>query len=192
MIILVCALLAFASVPLSGGRLGRLVHLPLVHPWAPVLALVLQTVAVDGPLSTLHPLPWILHAASYVLAVWALWANRHLPNLWIVAVGGMSNVAAIVANGGVMPATPTAVAAAGIPVSAEFANSAASTGSPLWWLGDVFAIPASWPLSNVFSVGDVVLVVGLTVMLHRLARTPQHDPSSPSDTVEDVVAAATV
>jgi hypothetical protein len=33
-------------------------------------------------------------------------------------------------------------------------------GARLWFLGDVFAIPASWPLANVFSVGDLLIAIG--------------------------------
>src|SRR5919107_1007640 len=35
-------------------------------------------------------------------------------------------------------------------------------------LGDTFAIPASWPLSNVFSAGDVLIGAGLVWGMHRV------------------------
>ena len=59
-----------------------------------------------------------------------------------------------------MPADPDALAAAGVHQEAgDFANSTAVAHPHLSFLGDVFAVPASWPVSNVFSVGDVILVV---------------------------------
>jgi hypothetical protein len=36
----------------------------------------------------------------------------------------------------------------------------------LLFLGDVFAVPASWPVTNVYSVGDVLIVAGAFVLLH--------------------------
>ena len=33
-------------------------------------------------------------------------------------------------------------------------------------LGDVFATPSSWPLYNVYSVGDITIVLGVLVLLH--------------------------
>ena len=36
----------------------------------------------------------------------------------------------------------------------------------LQFLGDVFATPASWPLHNVFSIGDMILIVGVAVLVH--------------------------
>ena len=75
-------------------------------------------------------------------------------------VGGALNLIAIVANGGVMPADPDALAAAGVEQRAgEFANSTAVAHPHLAFLGDVFAVPSSLPVSNVYSVGDVVLVI---------------------------------
>jgi hypothetical protein len=60
-----------------------------------------------------------------------------------------------------MPASPEAVAAAGLPPDPPgFANSAVLPDPRLAFLGDVFAIPRSWPLANVFSVGDVLIAVG--------------------------------
>ncbi len=39
--------------------------------------------------------------------------NRHIPWLWLLGLGGLSNLAAIGANGGVMPASAVALGAAG-------------------------------------------------------------------------------
>ncbi len=49
-----------------------------------------------------------------------------------------------------------------------FRNSAAVAHPRLAFLGDVFAVPASWPLSNVFSVGDLLIAVGLAWGLLRI------------------------
>jgi MFS family permease len=54
-------------------------------------------------------------------------------------------------------------------------NSGAVADPKLWFLGDVFALPAGFPMANVFSVGDVLIVVGAFILVHcvcgsRLAR----------------------
>ena len=68
-----------------------------------------------------------------------------------------------------MPADPDALAAAGVRQQAgDFANSTAVAHPHLSFLGDVFAVPASCPVSNVFSVGDVILVVAALLALHCL------------------------
>lgn len=67
-----------------------------------------------------------------------------------------------------MPASRWAVETAGISVRPdEFANSQALANPRLLPLGDVFAVPAGWPFANVFSIGDVVLLIGAFVVLRR-------------------------
>jgi hypothetical protein len=52
----------------------------------------------------------------------------------------------------------------------RFANSNVVSNARLAWLGDVFAIPDGWPLRNVFSVGDVIIVVGVAYFAHTWCR----------------------
>ena len=79
----------------------------------------------------------------------------------LVALGAALNLLVISVNGGVMPASPSALAGAGLPVNEPgFQNSTALAEPRLAFLGDLFSLPASWPLSNVFSVGDVLIARG--------------------------------
>ena len=66
-----------------------------------------------------------IHLATYFLLGAFLVANRHIPGLLVIALGGALNFAAIATNGGVMPADPDAIEAAGIAQHAgDFTNSA--------------------------------------------------------------------
>lgn len=172
MLLVFAALAILATVPLAGGSLAALADVRVRGAAIVALALGVQIliVSVLPGLATEAFRP--VHAATYGLLAWFLWLNRALPGMWIIGLGGLANAVAIVANGGVMPAATGALAAAGLPAekSGEFANSAAVHTPVLGWLGDVFAVPeALGPLANVFSVGDVVIAVGLAVALHRLA-----------------------
>jgi Family of unknown function (DUF5317) len=163
--------LAAVTVPLFGGRLGALVEVRLRHVWAIFAALGLEVVAMELP-----GLPDRLRAALLILAypVGAIFlaANWRVPGMPLIALGAACNLLAIAANGGVMPASPTALAAAGLPVDAPgFQNSTALADPRLGFLGDVFFIPASWPLSNVFSVGDVLIALGILWALHGICRS---------------------
>lgn len=168
MILVACMAVVTASVPAAGGRLGALAEVRLRHVWILVLALGLQvlifTVAPDlAPERTMSA----IHLGTYGLAGVFLLVNPQLPGLRLMALGGAANLAAIAANGGVMPAREGALRLAGRPVVAEaFVNSGVVEAARLPWLGDVFAVPAGWPFANVFSVGDVLLVVGGFVALH--------------------------
>ena len=169
-ILLGLLILAVATVPLAGGRLGRLSVLRFNRVPAGVAALALQYVVLHrfphGETGVLS----VLHLASYGLLFYFLAGNFHIPGLLLLAAGGGLNAMAIAANHGVMPARPEALDLAGIlQVPGEFVNSTAVAEPKLWFLGDAFALPAGWPLANVFSVGDLLLVAGAFVLLHRLS-----------------------
>jgi len=159
------------SVPLSGGRLSRLAEVRIRATWALVAALAIQVVILEvlpGGVPGLHA---GAHVVSYLLAAYFVVVNRRVPGMALIGLGGALNALVIFANGGVMPASRAAMRMAGIPLSSDgFVNSAAASGAHLRFLGDVFAVPASWPAANVFSIGDVCLAVGLAVGLHIVCR----------------------
>jgi hypothetical protein len=163
MILLAAIVLAFALVPVCGGRLRALTELELRRPWLLALALGIQVVlfAPGGP-------AWpAAHLCSYALAGAFAWENRRVPYLWVIGLGGALNLAAIAANGGTMPASARAAATAGLSGRGP-ANSMVLHAPHLSALGDVFAVPASLPLHNVFSVGDVVVVLGAALIAHAV------------------------
>ena len=162
-------LVVLASVPLAGGRLGALAEIRFQQSWTIPLALAVQiliTTVVPEGAGALHS---AAHLGSYALAAVFLFANRHLPGMWLIAFGAGLNLLVITANGGVMPADPGALGRAGLPTeSGEFENSTVLKDPRLPFLGDVFAVPEPLPFANVFSLGDIVLVVGALVTLHRI------------------------
>jgi hypothetical protein len=169
MLIGLVLLLCLATVPLAGGRLGALADVRFRAPWLALAAIAGQVVVISVVPQGGGVAHHAAHLATYALIAAFLWVNRGVPYLWLAAVGGGLNLAAIAVNGGVMPADPDALAAAGVhQKTGEFANSTAVADPHLAFLGDVFAVPASWPVSNVFSVGDVVLVVAALLALHCL------------------------
>lgn len=102
-----------------------------------------------------------LYVGSTLAVFVVVLANLRLAGVPLIALGAASNLAAIVANGGYMPADPGALAAAGETIGEAYSNSRVITDPALPWLGDVFALPAWMPLANVFSIGDVLISVGL-------------------------------
>ncbi len=170
MIILAGMLAAVVSVPLCGGRLSRLAQLKIRHGHLVVVAVALQTVLV---MFDLRAMPgWVaevLHLFTYVMSFAFAWLNRRVRGLFWLILGAVANALAIAANKGVMPSSAWATRFAGLDRDAGFNNSAVLARPHLLPLGDIFAVPAGWPLANVFSIGDVLLVVGAAVLLHRAA-----------------------
>lgn len=173
MIVLVLTAIGVGSALLSLDRVKRLAQIDLRRLWLVWVALVAQVLLFEylGPHIS-RDLGNAMHLGTYALCLAFLWFNRQIPFMWLIAVGASCNLAAIAANGGTMPADPDAWAAAGLPeFSPEvFENSRALSSPRLLVLGDIFHIPASWPLSNVFSIGDVLIVVGGTALAHAWCR----------------------
>jgi hypothetical protein len=113
-----------------------------------------------------HAVHVALHLLSYALDGYFVFANRRLVGVPIVALGAALNVAAITSNGGVMPASASALRIAGIAARPGFDNSAALTHAHLALLGDVIPVPGPWPIGNVLSVGDLIIFVGALIVLH--------------------------
>jgi hypothetical protein len=178
-IIPVAALLAVLSSMLLGGRLRRLAAVRIRYTWTIVTALITQIVVIEV---LTRPL-WLLsgaHTATYAAAAFFLWVNRKVPGLLLVAAGGASNGIAIAVNGGTLPASASALRIAGIHEAAgAFTNSGVVGHARLAFLGDVFAIPDAWPLSNVFSVGDVLIMSGVAYASLRICGTRWTPPWSP-------------
>src|SRR4051812_2698311 len=174
-LLLVAVLVGVLTVPLLGGRLSALGHIKLRLVPAIFGALAIQlviTAVLPGGSEWLHR---ILHVGTYVLAAAFIWANRKITGVWVVAGGAALNVIAILANGGVMPASASAERTAGVTQTpGGFAHPTALPPPPPPFLRDILAVPKGWPLSNVYSVGDVVIAIGVVVVIHSLcgSRSP--------------------
>lgn len=149
---------------LLGGRLGGLERVEFR--WAPVAlgGLLVQLVLFSGPVTErIGSLGTPLYVGSTLLVLAALLRNLAIPGLAIVAVGAACNLAAIVANGGSMPASADALAALSKEIGDAYSNSVAVADPALAPLTDIFAMPRWMPLANVYSVGDVLIGIGVAV-----------------------------
>ena len=170
-----CLVLVLVHAVLPGSDLRRLGRLRWRHTWLVWLALADQ-ILVISVLPDRHGLSETAHVGSYVLAGLFVLLNHRSMGTLVVGAGGLLNLTAIAANGGVMPASPDALKASGWhPSPGHFANSAAVPHPRLGFLGDVFATPPWLPVHSVFSVGDVVIVVGVALFLRETCRTAARD-----------------
>jgi Family of unknown function (DUF5317) len=177
-------LLILYSIPIGllagfllGGHLDRLAAIRFRLAPLAVAVLVIQ-VALFSPLSDGLPEAvgrWIYVISTGLVLVVVL-ANLRLTGVPLVVLGAASNLAAIVANGGAMPASPTALAAVGLGVGGN-TNSVLLERPLLEPLTDIFATPRWLPLANVFSIGDVLIGVGVAVAIAAaMRRTPDARP----------------
>lgn len=171
MLIAAFAVVLIAVIPLCGGRYAGLASMQLRGTWLIVVALAIQVTIIsvldlDAPIVSQS-----MHIFTYVLAGAYLLSNRTIPRIWVVALGWFCNFMAITANGGVMPTSIAAARAVGREASDSFENSAPTSSAHLAFLGDTIATPSHLPLANVVSIGDLALMVGLTLVLIKASRT---------------------
>jgi hypothetical protein len=170
---------------LLGGSLDRLATLRIRWSWLAVAGLVFQaglfTQTGASLAGTAGPALYVASTAAVLVAVVR---NLQLTGMPIVAIGALSNLAAVVANGGRMPTTAAALAAAGLAGPGDYTNSEVLANPALGPLTDVLAIPAGVPLANVFSVGDVLIALGIVVVLtsamRRSGAAPAESPAAPA------------
>jgi len=149
-----------------GGRATGLAEIRFRWPWLFVAGLFVQVALFSGPVSDrVGDLGPPIYVASTALVFLAVLANRVVPGFPIVALGAASNLAAILANGGYMPASAAAMAALGKVDPTTYSNSSIRPDPVLPLLTDVFALPAGLPFANVYSVGDVVIGLGVVVTI---------------------------
>ncbi|HHV96569.1 MAG TPA: DUF5317 domain-containing protein [Clostridiaceae bacterium] len=112
-----------------------------------------------------------LHILSYILILIFISINYKVPGIAVIGVGILLNAIVIILNRGHMPASIESFSASSIGKHADLLkqgesinNSKAITAETILpWLGDIFVIPSYIPLSNVFSIGDVIIAIGVCI-----------------------------
>lgn len=167
---ILAALLAAAVALLRGGSLKALADTQFDWLWLLFAGLAIQLTAqiwapewLDGATGT------AVIVFSNVLVVAFLIANRRMPGMVLIGLGLALNVVVIAANGA-MPVSVSASRTAGVDPPprgiADVEHERLDEDTKLPWLADVLAIPKT---HEVFSVGDVVLGLGVAQLVYRRA-----------------------
>ena len=158
---------------LLGGRLDRLADLRLR--WAPLalIGLIVQVALFADPVSAaVGDAAPAIYVASSAAVLAAVLRDVRIPGMAVIALGATSNLAAILANGGYMPADPAALASV-VQLTPGYSNSVVVADPALRPLTDLFALPPAFPLANVFSIGDVLIGIGVAATIAFAMRAPQ-------------------
>ncbi len=170
--------LAANLIRFRGRGFSRLAALPLRSAWLALLALVLQWPllrAPTGPAQSLR-IQQALFLLSHLLLLVFIWQNCRLAGIRIVGLGVICNLIAIVANGGFMPITPPTLVQINPsttlerwPMGLHYGHSKdlilARSDVRLWALSDILVVPPPFPWPTAFSVGDLLIAVGIVVLL---------------------------
>lgn len=178
-LLVVLAVLCYAL--LRGGKLTNFAALQVRRIYLVLggfaIRILIDTPFLAGPLVQVWITP--LFVLSFALLAWWVWENRHLAGVPLIGVGVLMNLAAVAANGGAMPVDPAAALYAGKPIAEAVGSGvitdvhqAFSAQVMLWALTDIFPVPAGIPFAAVYSLGDIVLTVGVAILCYRTMLAP--------------------
>ena len=158
---------------LLGGRLEGLSTIRFRWAWVFMLGRAVQLVLFSDFVTERIGEAGVPIYVGSTLAVAAVIAiNHRIQGMPIILLGAASNLAAIIANGGYMPASVEAMESLGKQIKGGYSNSTFVPDPAIPWLTDIFALPAWLPFSNVFSVGDILIGLGVAVVIATAMRTP--------------------
>jgi len=162
---------------LRGGKLRRLAELPLKRVELIVLAFLIQfLLSWGGERGVVFLSKWgiYLYIGSYILLLIAIWYNRDIKEMIIFGMGITFNFLAILANGGQMPVSISALNRTGmmdvLPLlksKTYVLHSLLNEGTKLKFLTDIIPLPSPYPRPRVLSVGDIIMALGIFFLIQH-------------------------
>jgi hypothetical protein len=109
-----------------------------------------------------------IYVASYIALIMALLFNFHISGVPVMLAGTLMNFLAIIANGGRMPVSESALLGAGLEDQVERLRSGAlathtlvEEGTRLTFLADIYHVRAPYLPPGCFSLGDGLMAIGV-------------------------------
>lgn len=199
MILLIVLAVAFVTLCALGGNPRALARARWREGWLILAAVGIQLATIflpdlqDDRLTQWRGLTFII---TYLVALLFLWLNRALPGLKLVLLGTALNFSVMLVHGGFMPVSPEALQLAGHDGLVEEWRAGAPVAESkdillpteltrLWFLSDIFTIPAGLPIPGSFSLGDVLIAAGAIRFLQRSMRSPSSSEEENSNSNEE-------
>jgi len=167
------------------GRIfGRIAALPLRSTWLALLAVALQLPLLRAPAGSVERIrvQQVLFLLSHLVLLIFVWRNRRLTGIQILGLGVMCNLLVIAVNGGFMPIAPqtlTRINPGSLPsqwlaglyygYSKDIILLREQTRFEM--LSDMWVIPPPFPWPTAFSLGDILIALGIMVLLQGSAVT---------------------
>ncbi len=111
--------------------------------------------------------------AALILMLVVMTMNLNKNGIWLILLGGILNTVAIAMNNFKMPVDLGALKYAGLDAVAEtivdgsvinYIN-ASTVNNFSKFLGKVIAVPGVYPFAKVLSVGDLMMMIGITLLI---------------------------
>lgn len=164
---------------LRGGGFKRLGYSVLRFSWMIFFAFSLQLLTsimifLGHPIAIKYRM--ILYVLSYGLLIMSLFFNIQFKSMWLIMIGAIANFAAILLNGGSMPIDMDILKKMGFKNLLSSIESGAlphyipleEAGGYTRYLGKILTTPNMYPLKQIFSIGDILVVVGIFFLIQNM------------------------
>lgn len=164
---------------IRGGKLKGLATSLLKFSWLIFLSFALQ-LAISIMISLGHSFfieyRMILYVITYVLLFVALFFNMRFQCMWFIMIGAIMNFTAIMMNEGSMPVDMKLLEKLGFKNMVNSINMGAlsqyipleKAGHFTSYLGKRISMPDFYPLSQVFSLGDLFIALGIFFLIQNM------------------------
>lgn len=168
-------LLAVIVGYMKGGKFIRLKNLEFKMLSPIIIALIFQYLLLifsDNDLKIVGNYVEEIYLGSFILLFIGILLNIKTPSLWLVLIGAISNFVVFFMNGMKIPVAADALNLAGMNNTINLIENGQyklyeiiASGTDYSLLGKVIAIDQVLPISGVFSIGDVLITLGLFVFI---------------------------
>lgn len=175
---------------LCGGKLSRLGQLVLRESWLVPVALLIQSglywTDVRGIGLGLSWATLVLGTGSYFLLLFFTWRNKACPGMKWITLGILLNTLVIGLNGGVMPVDPSFLpeASRNALLEGQGTHGLMTSMTHLSFLADRFYLDMLGFSKQVFSVGDILIDIGIFFLVFRTMVRKQDKSTQGSSTLK--------
>jgi hypothetical protein len=152
-----------ADLKLKGG---------LIFPF--LLLLQVCVYALQNKISILGEISGYIFILVYLLGLWFLYLNRQHRGLMVIFTGVFLNFLVMAVNGGRMPVSAEAAAVLD-PYYIETLKQGLygkhfllGETTKLSFLGDIIPLSAPYPRTQVISIGDIIMNIGIFIFIQHL------------------------
>jgi len=162
---------------LRKGKLLNFAHIPLEKIELIILSFLLRylplvTMKFANDFTIKYNI--VFASLSYLLLIYSLYCNWHIKPFRLIALGVILNFVVILANGGKMPVSLSAVDIAGLhdfkPLLFDeeyLYHAAINSATNLTFLSDIIPLPPPYPRPRVFSIGDLAMGIGMFMFIQQ-------------------------
>jgi Family of unknown function (DUF5317) len=169
-------ILSFIVGFLRKGNLKAMAKLKLKWGWVFPLLLVIQFLifAFQNDIEMLGQASGYIYIVVYILGMLFLFMNRHHKGFTLILIGVFLNFLVMAVNGGRMPVSLEAAAVLDpeyLKALKEglYAKHAILTESTkLGFLGDIIPLTDPYPRTQIISIGDVIMNIGIFFFIQHL------------------------